>query len=114
MLPWPLLYEVLRARFVRQPLNVERLRRALRRVAFERVEDSPYRERAFQVTIQSAIAARRSLSLVETVLRLMIEDPALRVDAMITYNAGDFFDSCRRRRIPIVRDVASLGAIATS
>lgn len=112
VLPWPLLYEVLRTRLVRQALDVQRFERALRRVRIERIDDTPYREQALEATLRSATASQRSISLVDMVLRLMIENVHLRVHAVITYNPGDFADSCRRRRIPLIRDAADLATVS--
>lgn len=105
VVPWPILYEVVGTRFVKRPSIVERLNRALDAdTAVSRVDDRPYRERALSVTLSWAVAKKRTVSLVDMVLRLMIEDQIPPLHALVTFNPGDFTDSCRRARIPLICD----------
>jgi hypothetical protein len=42
------------------------------------------------------------LSLVDRVIREMLEDRSLGLDVMVTFNQRDFADVCERRRIEIL------------
>ena len=44
----------------------------------------------------------RPLSLVDAVLRLMIDDPDVPVEGMLTFNARDFADACRRNAVELL------------
>jgi len=38
------------------------------------------------------------ISLCDVLIRLLIEDVNLRIDALLTFNEKDFVDVCRKRR----------------
>jgi len=50
--------------------------------------------------LTAALQQARSLSLVDCVLRGLLRDINVRVDAFMTFNEGDFADVCRARSIP--------------
>ncbi len=102
VLPWPLLYEVLRTRFVKHLSKVNQFQQVLRTADVQKINDMPYREHALEKTIALDHLSKRSISLVDMVLRFMIEDVNLKIDGIITYNHKDFIDSCQRRQIPII------------
>lgn len=95
LLPWPILYETLRTRFVKAPAKIEGFRRILQRPAVERLDDAAYRVKA----LETALSGRRRLSLVDCVLRMVLEDTNVKVDYLYTFNPGDFHDVCRRRSV---------------
>lgn len=43
-----------------------------------------------------------SLSLVDWVIILAMEDRKTKIDAMVTFNPGDFRDVCHSRRIELI------------
>jgi predicted nucleic acid-binding protein len=102
LLPWPILYEVLRTRFVRRNDRVARFRSDLTRLRIEKINDAPYRESALSDALGGPGVRSRGLSLVDLVLRRILEDPQLRVDGLVTFDVQHFQDVCRRRRIPVV------------
>lgn len=102
VLPWPILYEVLRTRFVRRRDVVRAFVRRARAPQAEQIDDAPYREQALAVVFDFAAGHERPVSLVDMVLRLMLDDVALRIDGLVTFNVRDFADVCRRRRIEIL------------
>lgn len=61
--------------------------------------DAPYRVEACQTVARNA---RRPLSLVDAVLRAIIEDTNVAVAAVLTYNPGDFHDVCRQQSVELV------------
>jgi hypothetical protein len=64
------------------------------------IDDKPYRDSAVDEMLTAALQQARSLSLVDCVLRGLLRDINVRVDAFMTFNEGDFADVCRARSIP--------------
>jgi hypothetical protein len=42
------------------------------------------------------------MSLVDITLRLMLDDVNLKIDALITFNVGDFVDVCSAKGIELI------------
>lgn len=104
LFPWPLYYELLRTRFVRRPGWVESFCGVIRQQRIKILDDVDYRDRALYLTIESAsngIRAKRGISLVDMVIRLVLEDPQRRIGELITFNEADFSDVCVKRGIRI-------------
>ncbi|MDZ7760804.1 MAG: hypothetical protein U5L00_11175 [Desulfovermiculus sp.] len=51
--------------------------------------------------IRTPSKSHRSLSLVDAVLRLVLVDRNVKIDALITFNPGDFSDICQRSGIEV-------------
>jgi predicted nucleic acid-binding protein len=102
LFPWPIAYEILRTKFTKNERAMEKLSRVLksRNVGIE--DDALFRHDAMEHCWQACHLQKRSLSLVDCVLRLMIEDPNLRVDVFVTFNPGDFHDACRRKQVEMI------------
>ena len=101
ILPWPSLYETLNTRFVRRIDWLASFRLLIGRRNVSKLEDGVYRERA----LAQALATGRtegSLSLVDRVIREMLADRSVRVDALVTFNRPDFADVCAKRKIQIL------------
>ncbi len=101
VLPWPILYETVNTRLVRDPDKVVQFERLANAPATEFVDDSPYRRAAYEDVIARAKAGH-PLSLVDAVLHAIITDPDIRVDAMLTFNLSDFGNVCSERGIDIL------------
>jgi hypothetical protein len=102
VLPWPILYETLRTRFVRNVASLRTFDAYLSRPHITYLEDAPYRNAALELSMDSSLNHARPLSLVDCVLRLMLEDVNIKIDYLITFNVGDFSDVCRTRGIEII------------
>ena len=100
LVPWPSLYETLNSRFLKDPRRLTAFRVVLTRPNVHLVDDHPYREDAY-IELEREGSAR-PLSLVDRVIRLLLADSSLRVSAVVTFNAADFFDVCRAHSIKIV------------
>jgi len=105
LLPWPILYESVRTRTVKNRstmLALERDWRLLERQRrLELLDDHPYRDSAVRECFEEVARSRehyRPLSLADRVIRGMLADPNLRIDLFITFNQGDFSDICRTTR----------------
>lgn len=104
LFPWPLYYELLRTRFVRRAGWVESFRTVIRQQRIKITDDIAYRDRALYQTMEGTNIGkhgRRNISLVDMVIRLVLEDPQQRIGELVTFNVADFADVCAKRGIPI-------------
>ncbi len=99
-LAWPVTYETLRTRCVRNKLSVAIFEKFLRDTHIEYIDDSIYRQAVLNQTIKSAVRGR-PISMVDMVLRFILEQLP-RINALVTFNIGDFQDVCRKRNIKII------------
>lgn len=102
LIPWPCLYETFRTQFARKRPAVQRLETLLRKPHVELLDDAPYRDPGLDDAIRSGIAGKRPISLVDMVIRLILDDTGVRTDCLLTFNVPDFQDVCRRRGIQIL------------
>lgn len=98
IVPWPTLYEAVNTRFVRRSHDLARLKAIVTKTSSLIVDDGPYRVASLEY-ILSERAANTSYSLVDHVLRSMLSDENMRIDAVITFNPKDFYDVCDSRNI---------------
>lgn len=68
---------------------------------FVKVSDDKYRDAAFIATTSNR---QRGISLVDNILRVMLEDENPRIDTLITFNSGDFVDVCTRCGIELINE----------
>lgn len=96
VVPWPILYETVRTRFVRSRDRILRFDRYLKRPDVVFVDDADFRNEAYALSVEYAVTLHRPLSMVDMLCRLMIEDDNIRIDAILTPNDQDFRDVCMR------------------
>jgi predicted nucleic acid-binding protein len=106
---WPALYEAVSTQLVRHRRRTSRMERDWRRLVSMRslvfMDDQPYRDEAFELCLRELDkppASYRPLSLTDRVLRGVLADTNARVDALMTFNIGDFADVCRKAGRQIV------------
>ncbi len=102
VLPWPTMYETLRTKFVRKTPALQQLRNYLTHPRVQYLDDVPYREQAMELAFSSALSARRPLSMIDCLLRLIMDDATVKIDLLATFNVRDFVDVCRKRRIELI------------
>lgn len=102
ILPWPTLYETLRTRMVRNRNAMQSFERYLKRPDISFIDDKPYRETALRIAFSSSLQQYRPLSMVDCLLRLILDDINVKVNYLATFNNDDFIDICRKRRIAII------------
>jgi predicted nucleic acid-binding protein len=100
--PWPILYEVINTRFIKDPGRVNRFDLLLKDRRTVLIDDVPYRNQALHATIRESQNRLRTISLVDMVIRFILDDPNVRIDAILTFNQSDFADVCRKRRIEML------------
>jgi predicted nucleic acid-binding protein len=102
VVPWPVLYETLGTRFVKNSLAVGAFERYLKKPHISFLDDGAYREQALRVSLDSSLRHSRPLSLVDCAIRLILEDVDVKIDYLATFNKADFADVCRKRRIEMI------------
>jgi predicted nucleic acid-binding protein len=101
IIPWPLTYETLRTRFVRNRLALTRFEQEIKSPRVLLIDDAPYREDAIALSIESSLRRGRPLSMVDCLVRLLLSDVATKIDYVVTFNPRDFIDVCTKRRIEL-------------
>ena len=99
VLPWPVLYETINTRFARRPTILKGIDSVIASANTLLLDDSPYREAAYQQVQQTF--RQRPLSLVDAVLRAVIEDENVRIAGLLTFNPRDFYDLCHPRHVDL-------------
>jgi predicted nucleic acid-binding protein len=102
VLPWPTVYETLRTKFVRNFIALDQFERFLKRPNVTYLDDSSLRKAAFEMTLESSLRQGRPLSMVDCLIRLLLEDVNTRISYLATLNERDFADVCRKKGIEII------------
>ena len=100
VLPWPILYETVNTRLARRPANLARFGAIARSPETALLDDSLYREESFATVL--AQDANVGLSLVDAVLRNIIEDANVAISAMLTFNERDFLAACHQYNVELL------------
>lgn len=101
VIPWPSLYETLNTRFVRRRVWLDSFAAYVTRSNTVRLADELYRQHALGSVLKNPTVGR-SLSLVDEVIRLALQDPNTKIDAIVTFNQSDFHDICIARSIELI------------
>lgn len=101
LVPWPILYETVSTRVARRRNALALLERHWKRLLLRRqlelLSDLPFRDGIVEECFAELGRNRpRALSAADRVVRRMLSDKQLRIDAFITFNVGDFADVCRK------------------
>lgn len=99
LVPYPTMYELLRTEFVKNKAILNAVATLLNKDCFDKVCDAAYRDQALELTFK---CNTRNLSVVDNLIRLMIEDVNLRIKGVVTFNVGDFDDLCRAKSITLI------------
>jgi predicted nucleic acid-binding protein len=102
VIPYPTLYETLRTRFVKNQIALRQFEIFLKTNHIMYLNDDMYRDEAFEMSIESSLRRGRPLSMVDCLIRLIIDDPNVRINYLMTFNHGDFIDVCQKNRIEIL------------
>lgn len=102
LIPYPTLYETINTRFARRNTTVKDFMAFVNSKRCEIIHDDAYKHTALNLSFSYILDSKRHLSLVDTVIRLMLDDVNLKIDAVITFNVGDFSDVCQKRNIELV------------
>lgn len=101
VVPWPIVYETLKSRMAKKSAAVARLHSEFYDPRIYWMDDTPYREQAMDLALRSA-SRGRPLSMVDCLLRLIMDDTNVKIEYLFTFNARDFSDVCYSRGIEII------------
>ena len=99
VIPWPTLYEALNTRLLRRRHDLSRFKTMVEKPSTVLVEDGAYRDASLRFVLNMKY---HTYSLVDHVIRSMIEDRSVKIDALITFNAKDFRDVCASRGVELL------------
>ena len=102
IIPWPTLYETINTRLAKNYKGINKFEKIIKMPNTMLLEDVEYKERALQFSIENSTKAIRPISLVDAIIREIIEDVNINIDYLITYNRGDFIDLCQKRKVEIL------------
>ncbi|MBI4639808.1 MAG: hypothetical protein HY731_03895 [Candidatus Tectomicrobia bacterium] len=101
LIPWPCLYETLNTRFVKRHEWLNSFEAYVMRNNTVQLSDEAYRQGALGRVFRNQ-TSWRPLSLVDQVIRSALLDPNIKIEAMVTFNQGDFYDICYSRNIELI------------
>ncbi|MNM65196.1 tRNA(fMet)-specific endonuclease VapC [compost metagenome] len=101
LVPWPTLFECVNTRLARRRDVAARFRQFLSRPTTVLVNDAQYRDKSLEFTLGEQ---HHTYSLTDHILRSMIEDVDLAVDAFLSFNPADFYDVCAKRGVTMFYD----------
>ena len=104
ILPFPTLYETLNTRFIKKEQQLIEIKRLINLSSTVIVYDDNYNNAALNLTFEDIGPKGRSISLVDMVIRLMLDDININVNYLITFNPSDFIDVCQRRNITLITE----------
>src|SRR5947209_6988308 len=90
VVPWPTMYETLRTRFVKNKPALGRFERFLKGRQVVYLDDAGYRDEAFELSFEWSLRRKRPISMVDWIIRLVIDDVNVRLAYLATFNANDF------------------------
>ncbi len=96
------MYETLRTRFVHNRFALAQFELVLKMPNVVFIEDGPFRDAAFDLSLDSSLRRSRPLSMVDCLLRLVIDDARTSIQYLATYNRRDFVDVCASNRVEII------------
>lgn len=99
LIPWVVLFEVFRTRFVRDPTRVQEFKRFLTRPNIVVFDETRYRVQALEALFQYQPP---NLSLVDCILRETLKDSSMQIGVFVTFNRADFEDICQLYRVQIL------------
>ena len=95
------MYETVNTRFSRRRGNLAQFRAIVELPDTVLLDDSPYRLESYK-TLMMTTRTGSPVSLVDTVLRAVLEDVNVSVGAMLTFNHADFADICSKLNVELL------------
>lgn len=87
IIPFPTLYEFLNSKFSRKEY-VQRFEKLISRPNFVKVYDKDYRDKALESFFINKNQTINDVSLVDEIIKAMIEDVNLKVDFLVSFDTG--------------------------
>lgn len=105
LIPYPSLYETINTRFSKRKNWMSSFRTLMNSPTCVLVHDEKYKEDTLIMTFSTSLEKRRPISLVDMVMRQMLDDVNLKTDAIVTFNPEDFYDVCLKKNKIIISDL---------
>lgn len=105
LVPFPTLYEAINTKLLKDKYRDKAdwfLKQLQSNPHFINIPDDEYKELAYNKTIEENY---RGFSLVDNVIRVMMEDKSLRISALLTFNVEDFIDVASKKGIEIPEEL---------
>jgi predicted nucleic acid-binding protein len=103
IIPHPTLYETINTRFSKHKDWIESFNNMLINNESVRViDDNEYKEKALELTFDYSINRKQPISFVDMIIRLMLDDTDLEINALVTFNEKDFNDICYQKNIDLI------------
>ena len=99
LVPFPTMYELLRTKFVKNKVALREIKEMFHSCKITRCDDDAYRSCALELTLNEP---RRNISMVDNIIRLMLDDKSIAPKGLITFNVADFQDVCQKNHIEIL------------
>ena len=99
LVPFPTMYELLRTKFIKNKPALVEIKQLFLSGRITKIYDDRYRELALDLTLSEE---KRNISLVDNIIRLMLDDKYVSAKGMVTFNVGDFHDVCLKNNIEIL------------
>ncbi len=87
IIPFPTLYEFVNSRLSRREAKIE-FEQLLLRPNVTRLNDTKYKEKALENFFIKSKHSHTDISLVDEVLKLIIEDKQLKIDYIVSFDSG--------------------------
>lgn len=100
LMPYPSLYETLKTDICKNQTAMETFNRIVSKNC-ERIADDKYRDEAFNFAMSKSNYRGQHYSLVDVIIRSIIEDNSVKKDFLVTSNTKDFKDVADIHRVPI-------------
>ena len=104
LIPYPSLYETIDTRFSKRKNWMSLFHDFIQSTRCTLIPDDKYKQETLKITFDSSLVRNRPISLVDMVIRQMLDDVNLNVGAIVTFNPEDFSDVCRIRRKILICD----------
>lgn len=105
IIPFPTLYEAINTKLLKEK-NYTVADKFLKKLQsdphFVKIYDDEYRDIAYDLTLKENY---RRYSLVDNIIRVMMDSDNMRIDALLTFNIEDFCDVTSKRSIEIPKDL---------
>lgn len=111
LIPYPSLYETINTRFSKRKNWMSSFRSLMNSSTCVLIHDENYKEDTLKMTFCTSLDNKRPISLVDMVIRQMLDDVNLKTDAIVTFNPEDFYDVCLRKNKIMIHDLNMANAI---
>ena len=91
--------DVMDGKFVKNKTALAEIKQLFLNGRITKINDDRYRELALDLTLSEE---KRNISLVDNIIRLMLDDKDVGVKGLVTFNVGDFQDVCLKNSVEIL------------